>query len=384
MIAYTLYMGDTRVRREAETLAELEDYTVFILVPKEYDLLRSYILDKVHVKELNIRQYRGKSQLRYILSYCRFILIAFMSITGRFLRGKLDIVHVHNMPNFLVYVAMIPRLFGKKVILDVHDTVPETYLAKFDKKENLVYHLLRLEESLSTSFASKIICVNHVQRDALVKRGVPEDKITVSMNVPDHKRFNSKLINEEVVEKNSSFKLVFHGTITKRLGIDLAILAVAMLVDKIPDLKFYIIGGGDDAEEYIRISKDLGVEKQVQFSDFIPVESLVPALKGMDLGIVSNRENIATELMLPVKMLEYIRMDIPVIAPKLKTIKYYFTDDMVSYFEPGDIGSLADAIFKLYKDKSKREIQVKNARKFLDKYGWENHKMGLINLYKGL
>ena len=88
--------------------------------------------------------------------------------------------------------------------------------------------------------------------------------------------------------------------------------------------------------------------------------------------------------MLPVKMLEYIALGIPVIAPRLKTIEYYFTDDMVAFFEPEDIDSLANAIYTLYRDVQKRKTQVKTAQKFIDTYGWEKHQMDLLRFYDEL
>ena len=104
----------------------------------------------------------------------------------------------------------------------------------------------------------------------------------------------------------------------------------------------------------------------------------------MDIGIIGNRKDMATELMLPVKMLEYIAMGIPVVAPKLKTIEYYFNEKMLCFYEPENVESMADAIYKLYKDEKLRKKQAKNAKTFLDKYGWETHKMDLINLYRNL
>lgn len=384
MIAYTTYLYDTRVRREAETLAALPEYDVSFIIPKVGDFPRRYVMDGVNIIELNMNQYQGKNKLRYLTSYFKFLALSFIACTKSFFLHNIDIIHVHNMPNFLTFAAIIPRLFGKKIILDVHDSVPETYAAKFGFKSNMLFKLLCWEESLNCRIAHKIICVNHIQRDALIKRGIPAHKIDISLNVPDHKRFGLKANSNGNGGCSTNFKLIYHGTLVKRLGVDLTIQAVARLVDKIPCLEFNIMGCGDDAMEFVELSKSLGVDQCIHFNNFVPIDFLVPILEGMHLGVVANRRNIATELMLPVKMLEYVALEIPVVAPRLKTIQYYFTDDMVSYFEPENVDSLANAILGLYNDESKRKRQVQMAKSFIKKYGWQNHQNDLINLYKSL
>jgi len=105
-------------------------------------------------------------------------------------------------------------------------------------------------------------------------------------------------------------------------------------------------------------------------------------LRTMDIGVISNRRSIAGDQMLPVKMLEYIILDKPVIVPRLKTIEHYFDHEMVSFIEPDDVSSLSDAILQLAQDETKKRKQVENARSFLQKYGWEEHKKDLIALYE--
>ncbi len=388
MFAYTTYSSDRRVQREAEALSSRKEYKVSFLVPKENDSPHNYIMNDVNIIECHIRQYQGNSNLRYIMSYIYFMILAFITCAKSLITRNLDIVHFHNMPDFLVFAAIIPRLFGKKVILDIHDTMPETYAAKFSKESSILFKLFCLEEALCCKFAHKIICVNHIQRDILIERGIPDRKILALLNVPDHKRFIPKADNMAGAKNGTHFKLVYHGSMAKRLGVDLTIQAVSKLTDKIPGLEYYVLGGfegvDDDRRGFIELSKSMGIDQRVHFTKSIPLESLLPVLYEMDLGVVSNRSNIATALMLPVKMLEYIILNIPVVVPRLKTIQYYFTEDMVSYFEPENVDSLADAILGLYNDEHKRIKQAQTAKKFLDKYGWENHQMDLVNLYKKL
>jgi len=384
MVAYTYYPTDPRVRREAETLASLEDFDVRVVVPKSGDVAHTTQSDGVNVVELNVRRYRGKSFSAYVLSYLKFLFAAFCDCTRLTLGGRVDVVHIHNMPDFLIFAALVPRLLGKKVILDIHDSIPETYIGKFRNQSSLMFRILCMEEAVCCKLAHRVICVNHPQRDVLVGRGIPAKKISVSMNVPDERWFSNGSNGGSERAVPDSFNLVFHGTLARRLGVDLTIQAVSKLNGSIPGLKFHIIGTGDDLEELVALTERLSLGSSVQFHGPVPIEDLASALGPMQLGIISNRKNIATELMLPVKMLEYISLDIPVVAPPLKAIRHYFSADMLNYFDVENVDSLTSAILDSYRNEEKRLRQIKNARNFLDQYGWVRQKQDLIGLYRSM
>ncbi len=383
MIGYTNYKSDARVRREAETLAATGDFEVSFLALKEEESARPYELEKIEVIELNVKKFRGQNKISHFLSYMNFFSLAFFKCSNFLLTRKLDIIHIHNMPNFLVFTGLIPRLFGKKMILDIHDSTPETYYARYkDNPNRFLYKLLCLEEALCCAFVNKIICVNHIQRDKLVKRGIPLQKIVISMNVPDPKWFAAEPVVRDNKSKNN-IKLIYHGTIAKRLGIDLAIRAFYNVCKENSNMEFYILGDGEAMNECIELSKNLGLDNKIHFSKkILPIELLLGILKDMDVGVVANRRNSATELMLPVKLLEYVALGIPAVVPKLKAIENYFTDEMVSYFEPDNIESFTNSLSGLCANENKRKVQAEKAKAFLNHYGWENHKMDLINLYK--
>jgi glycosyltransferase involved in cell wall biosynthesis len=380
MIAFTHYPFDGRVRLEAESLVEW-GYEVCFLVPKEQATPKTYLLAGVIVKELNVVEYGGKNKLQYLRSYMKFMVLAFFACTRLFVQSHIRIFHVHNMPNVLVFAALIPRLFGSTVILDVHDTVVETYQAKFGSTSSFLLSVLRLEERICCALAQKVICVNHVQRESLIKRGIPSEKIATVITMP---KFISYERTEHRNLQNGTFRMVNHGTISKRLGNDLIVQAAARLVREIPGFELHIIGGGDDLDECRRLSESLGLGEHVHFHKGVPWDELAKKLELMDVGIVANRVNEATELMLPSKLIDYVVLGIPAIVPRLKAIQYYFSPGMVSYFEPENVESMVATTVRMYKDKQGREQQSLSAKGFLEKYGWHNRDEGLSGLYRDL
>ena len=387
MIAYTDYAVDARVRREAETLAA-NGFRVRCLTAQRGDTPDAFVLNGVEVQELDVPKYRGKSTRAYVASYMRFVMRASTACLRLLIKGNLDVVHAHNIPDFLVLAGLLPRLVGRKVVLDVHDSVPETFATKFSGGL-LLRKMLILEERLSARVADRVICVNAPQRDTLVARGIPEEKTFVSMNVPDPTIFGGVAAERAVVttpmDATREFNLVYHGTMAKRLGVDLIIRAVAQLRTRLPRLRLNLWGSGDDLGEFQTLVRGLGAQDLVRFKpEGYPLSELADHLRTMDLGIVGNRRNDACELMLPVKLVEYVSLGIPAIAPRLRTIEYYFSDDMVTYYEPEDVGSLADAIERLAQAPAARDRQVAQARTFLTEHGWERQGNELVNFYRKL
>jgi glycosyltransferase involved in cell wall biosynthesis len=298
-------------------------------------------------------------------------------------RGELDVVHAHNIPDFLVIAGLLPRLAGRKVVLDVHDSVPETFAAKFPSG-SLVQKALVFEERLSALVAHRIICVNHPQRDTLVARGIPGTKTFISMNVPDPRIFERGTARQRT-PLPGRLNLVYHGTMAQRLGVDLLIRAVAMLADRLPCLRLHLWGHGDDLPAFQALTRELNMEERILFTPRgYPLETIPTHLQTMDIGVIGNRRSMAGDLMLPVKMLEYVSVGIPVVAPRLKTIQHYFTEEMVTFYEPEDVESLADAIVALSTEPGRRVRQSAAAGESLQRYGWERQGKELVTMYQDL
>jgi glycosyltransferase involved in cell wall biosynthesis len=378
MIAYTNYPFDGRVRLEAESLVKW-GYEVFFLVPKGGQTAREYKLVGVNVIELNVDEYGGRSKLRYLLSYIVFMALASVACLRLYFRRRVSVIHVHNMPNVLVFSTLIPRLFGCRLVLDVHDTMIETYQAKFGRSSRLMLFLLRVEERICCAIAHQIICVNHVQRESVISRGVSAEKVATVITMP---QFTGDRTSRSRIRRDSGFRMVNHGTLSKRLGNDLIIEAAARLIDEIPGFELHIIGAGDGLPELRSMVRSLNLEEHVHLHVAVPWDQLASKLECMDVGIVANRVNVATELMLPSKLIDYVVLGIPAIVPRLKAIEYYFSDEMVAFFKPEDIDSMVSATVGLYRNAMRRLRQAECAKEFLREHGWERG--GLKKIYEQL
>ena len=130
MVAYTHYQTDPRCRREA-TLAAQAGWDVHFYALSQDGSARTSTVEGITLHELAMPRYRGGSAAAYVWSYVRFLTLASFVVQKHHLKSRFAVVHVNTMPDFMVGAALLPRLFGAKVILDVHDVMPEIYMTKF-------------------------------------------------------------------------------------------------------------------------------------------------------------------------------------------------------------------------------------------------------------
>lgn len=378
MVAYTNYLSDARPRREAEALTRRGDQVDFIALG-EKDRPAIEIVQGVRVFRVKQLRYRGGGGLSYGLAYLRFLWAATLKLLRLFRKERYDFVYVHTMPDLLVLVGLIPKLFGARIVLNIHDMMPELYMSKFGISEkHPLIRILAFQEQFSIRLADKVICVHNPHRDVLCRRGAPSGKITVLPNVPDPLIFRSTV---STARTDGAFRIVYHGTIARRLGLDLGVRAFAKAVGFCPGMRFEIFGDGDAGEALESQIVASGVEDRIHFSrKMFRVESVAQMIQGASVGLVPNRRDVATDYMLPVKLLEYVHMGIPVIAPRLLAIQYYFSEDQIAYYEPGDVDELAECIRRLYANPAERAELARKSAEFAKNFRWDVLKENLFKV----
>ncbi len=348
IVAYTTYAHDGRVRRHAEALARRGDHVDVICLNDGFGTKRN----NVNVIGLDIPRYRGTNRARYAISYLHFFFKAATTAARLDLARRYNVVVTCTMPDAVVICGLLPKLLGSAVVLDVHDTMPELYRDKFGGRRGAIgAWLLSIQERLSAACADRVLAVHELHRRRLESSGIDTQKIRVVLNTPDPALFQ---LRPPRVSESGSFKIACHGTLTMRLGLDVAIEAVHMLSSRIPNVSLQVIGNGDYLGQAKTLAEQLGVATHVSFIDAVPIDRLSGLLEGSALGLVPNRESSATHLMLPVKLMEYAALGIPVIAARLRTIEHYFGGGAVRFFEPGDVVGLATAIEDLYQNPALR------------------------------
>ena len=369
MVAYTHYTTDARPRRAAEALTGRGDSVdFFALSERERPLEES--LNGVAIHRLDLPRYRGGNALQYVRSYFGFLARAASRVTAQHVRNRYDVVYVHTMPDAMVFCGLFAKLSGARLVLDVHDTMPELYQSKFGlKPTHPLIRALAVQEQLSCRFADRVICVNEPHRQLLVSRGLNPDKITIIMNLPDPSIFGR--CGGAATSETAPPRLVYHGTVARRLGLDLAITAFAQVVKAYPDID--------------QLITELGLSESVSFSNkHFRVDAIPELVRGATLGVIPNREDPATRYMLPVKLLEYVYLGIPTVVPRLMTIQHYFDEKSVAYYNAGDVEGMAEAIKEVLGSAERRRALREAAAGFARHYAWDRVKEDLFMAVDGV
>lgn len=370
MVVLAYYpLAETRVQREAEALVRT-GYEVDVICLRERGEPKLEFHRGVTVRRVDVRL-RKENLARQFVNYLHFFVRAGTLLTALHARRPYDCVQVHNLPDFLVFCAAYPRLRGVPVVLDLHDLMPEFYAGRFSgTRGRRLVSLVRLQERLACRFADHVITVSDHWRRALVDRGVPPSKCSVVMNLADEDVFTEPV---SAPRDDSSFELIYHGTVAKRYGLDLAVRAVAKLRDLIPEIHLTILGKGDHMDELRALRRELAIEGHVTLRDeFLTAEQLPAIIARADLGVVPYRNDVFTDGLLPTKLMEYAAMGVPCVASRTTAIESYFDGANVELFEPGDVDDLAERIRVLHDDPARRAEVAARARVFTHEYNWES------------
>ncbi len=359
ILVQNYYEIDIRVRRKAEALVAA-GYSVDVLaLASSFSKEKSYNLNGVNVCTLSLGKKRG-SLVRYLYEYAAFFVWCFAKLLALTGKRKYSIIDVNNLPDFLVFAATYARLRGAKVVFDMHEITPEFYMSKYRMREN--HFLIRL-----LSFADHVITINEPIKKLLESRGLPASKCSVVMNSVDEALFASAPAGSApaMVRRPRQFVMMYHGTLTAIYGLDIAIRAFGEANKRMPGAEFWILGNGPEKKSLEDLARKVGLQEKVKFLGNVLPQEVPQWLNCCDAGVLATRRDVFLDYSFSNKLSEYIITSKPVISSRLKTIRHYFSEDALAFFEPNNPSDLAKQMVRLY---SNRDIRVKFSERARQEY----------------
>ncbi len=378
MVTHSFYESDNRVMRYAESLAARGDSVDVLALRREPGIPEHEILNGVNVHRLQSRT--GKKE-QGVLAFLTPVL-GFLFRTARWIavhhrREKFDLLHVHNIPDFMVFAAGYPRMTGARVILDIHDIVPEFFASKFSRdSDSIPVRMLRRIERLSARGADHVIIANHLWLDKYTSRSAPAEKCSVFINNVDEGLFHPR----PRIRKDDRQVIIFPGGLQWHQGLDLGIEAFARFAPQLPRAEFHVYGDGNMKPALVAQVKALGLGERIRFFDPLPIREIARVMAEADLGIVPKRADSFGNEAYSTKIMEFLSLGVPAIVSRTRIDEYYFNNDVVRFFDSGNVSQLAAAMLEVLQNAELRARLISNGLAYARQHCWSTRKVEYLNL----
>ncbi len=378
VLAYTEYSWDPRVRREAEALRQ-DGYAVHVvsLRPKAGESTKH--LDGVHIHEVPLIAQRG-GKVRYLFQYSMFFLLASAELLRLHLRRQIDLVHVHSLPDFLVFAAAPLKVQGIPVILDLHEAMPEIVSARMAvSPRSLLVRAAATLEKISVWFADHVIVANDGIRSVVERRGLATAKITTVCNPGD---VSPVLLHAAELKHRLSLpdgKLIVHaGGVNPERDLETLLKALAQLPS---DESVRLVIAGDGEAGYVsalqRLAETLGVSDRVRYVGKLSLQDAHALMSLSSVGLVTLEQNPLTDVSWPTRILEFAHLEKPLVVPRLRFIQQVL-GEAAQYYTPGDPKSLAKELTQVFHAPEDSRGGIERALLVVRRFGWSQMRSQLL------
>ena len=360
---------DARVRREVESMIDAGHEVDVISLRREGQPGRE-TWRGVNAYRPPLH-HRREGAATYVLEHLLFMIMATFLAGYLHLRKRYDVVQANTIPDSVVFASIIPKLLGAKVVLDLHECVPEFVGTKYGlAPDHPLVRLTAFVERAAIRYADGVVTCTQEMKQVFVSRGAPPEKIDVVLNAADEAIFDVEAYPPYPHEPGR-FMLICHGSVEERYGHDTLIEALALLGDEIPGLRLEVYGEGaflEEAEDLVR-QRNLG--DRVWFAgDYVPIEQLLEAIARCDAGVVAMKKDPFRDVTHCNKMYDLIAMRRPAVISRTRSVQNYFDEGCFEYFDAADAADLARAIRELHSSPELAERLVERASEVNEPYRW--------------
>lgn len=272
-----------------------------------------------------------------------------------------------------VVVGLAKKVSGKKVIYNLQDIFPDSLVTSGICGENsFLMKIGHAMENFTYRNADHIITITDDMKANIMKKGVPEDKISVVRNWIDtdkvkHISREDNLLFDELKLPRDGFYVVYAGNLGKVQGVDV-ILKTASLMKNNRDIKFVIFGNGSEEENLKKIVNDKHLDN-VLMLPLQPIERASEVYSMADVSIISCTPGTGGSGM-PSKTWTIMAAGVPIIA------SFDMPSEMERTIEEaecgfctraGDENELTEKIIRVFGDSRLKKCLGQNARRYAEK-----------------
>jgi glycosyltransferase involved in cell wall biosynthesis len=228
--------------------------------------------------------------------------------------------------------------------------------------------LERMGEIPQLKHADLVCCVSDEVLNAVVALGAPPERVIVAPMAVDPQRFRP-ITHREPGER---FTVGWVGSFRRFHALELLLEAASLLLGEGLHLQVVLVGDGFERGRLEQMSFRLGIADRVEFRGQISNTDLPLVLEEFDAAVITAAADQEFHYS-PLKLREYMAMELPVVAPQVGDIGRLIGDGHTGLlYEAGDVRGLADALADLAHDERKRTELGSHAREQVLRIGtWD-------------
>ena len=350
---------DVRIfHKEAKSLIKF-GYKVTLIVQNN----RNEVIDGVKIIAL------PKIKNRLIRIFGFTWLVFFLALLQR-----ADIYHFHDPE--LILIGIVLRLFGKRVIYDVHEDVPKQILGKdwignIYIRKFVAFAMDIIEQIGALSFSSIVVATPDIARR------FPKNKTIILRNFPILELIDN--VEPADYKKNKPI-IIYVGGLTRIKEIKEIIQTMENIGDK---AELWLLGKWE-SEKFKKDCENLKGWKYTKYLGHVLLEEVFQYMKIVDIGISIFHpvKNYLTSL--PIKAFEYMACSLPMVMSDFLYFRKFFKECAV-FVDPFDSKDITEKILYLINEPDKAKELGKKGRKLIEeKYNWEIESKKLIMVYNSL
>ena len=274
-----------------------------------------------------------------------------------------DMFFIHNT----IAAATLPflkRIFKFKFILDITDIHAEYLLmGRRNIFEKIITPYLLKYEYFIIKSADFITVATRAMKELLMLKGIDSNRMAVVYDGVDKENV------PQLKEEGAGYGIIHLGAIDRQHGVEIIIQAIPIVIEKIPQAKFFFVGGGRELCNMKRLAKNLGVFDKCIFTGCLSYESSREFLKKVTIGIIPRQNTLPNRIITTLKIYEYWASKTAVISSPLEGIKEIAADnENILWLESADARDLGRKIIFLLENNKVKEGLIKGGLITVNKF----------------
>jgi glycosyltransferase involved in cell wall biosynthesis len=300
----------------------------------------------------------------------RFMAMA--KVLPMLMRDEFDIVQIVKASPYVGIPALLAARLKRKRCVVVLDDYERGITTK--RHGRVAGAIMGLLEDMIIRFSDHVICASEFLFEKA--KGLNRSCTFIPFGIPADRFRGAKNIRNRLGLSNDDRVVVYVGSLTRDADVDIAIEAM-----KYVDCKLLVVGGGEAENDFKALAGELGVAGKVIFCGWQDFDNVPDFISSSDVCVIPMREMDIDRARCPMKLLEYIAADKPVVGSDIGMVSFFLKHGAGLLCRPDDPKDMGERVSDAMSEKVRRDTK-KGIMDLKREYSWPKVAERYLEAYK--